>query len=104
MLVWSIESPPVRSLPADRHRKYKNFKLVGLHPICAFMFAGGYALRAYQASGTNYMYSVDNSQSLIIFVVSQVLIYIAPWVHLEGICLQGMRDEMKADPVVQPHA
>ncbi|QUC17467.1 uncharacterized protein UV8b_01708 [Ustilaginoidea virens] len=53
--------------------RYKSFKLVGLHPFCAVLFTAGYALREYASK--NYLYSDRN---LIIFIVSQVLIYICP--------------------------
>ncbi|KIX09108.1 uncharacterized protein Z518_00186 [Rhinocladiella mackenziei CBS 650.93] len=52
---------------------YKCFKLIGLHPLCAVMFTAGYALREYGAF--NYMY---NTRNLIIFILSQVLIYVCP--------------------------
>ncbi|KAI1781320.1 hypothetical protein F4818DRAFT_451459 [Hypoxylon cercidicola] len=53
---------------------YKCFKMVGLHPLCAVLFALGYALREYGAF--NYMYS--STQNLIIYVLSQVFIYVCP--------------------------
>jgi hypothetical protein len=56
---------------ADSH--YKCFKLIGLHPLCAVLFTAGYALREYGAF--NYTYSTKN---LIIFILSQVFIYICP--------------------------
>jgi hypothetical protein len=52
---------------------YKLFKLIGLHPFCAVLFTVGYALRVYGAF--NYLYS---SQTLIIYILSQVFIYICP--------------------------
>lgn len=52
---------------------YKCFKLIGLHPLCAVLFTAGYALREYGAF--NYLYSTQN---LIIYILSQVLIYICP--------------------------
>ncbi|KAJ2893347.1 putative RTA1 domain protein [Zalerion maritima] len=54
---------------------YKSWKLIGLHPICAVMFAVGYAMREYLALD-NYVYR--GSQNLIIYVLSQVFIYICP--------------------------
>ncbi|KAK2743967.1 hypothetical protein FQN55_007016 [Onygenales sp. PD_40] len=54
--------------------KYKSFRLIGLHPLCAVMLASGYALRVYGAMD-NYLYSTAN---LIIFILSQVFIYICP--------------------------
>jgi hypothetical protein len=47
--------------------------LIGLHPVAAVTFTAGYALREYGAF--NYLYS---SQNLIIYIVSQILIYICP--------------------------
>ena len=57
--------------PMSSH--YKSFKLIGLHPLCAVLFTAGYALREYGAF--NYLYS---SKNLIIYILSQVLIYICP--------------------------
>ncbi|KAK2008679.1 hypothetical protein LZ32DRAFT_640503 [Colletotrichum eremochloae] len=56
--------------------RYKAFKLVGLHPTCAVMFTVGYALREYGAY--NYLYDQDDKTSLIIFILSQVFIYVCP--------------------------
>ncbi|KAK6088738.1 rta1 domain-containing protein [Seiridium cupressi] len=56
--------------------RYKSFKLIGLHPVCAVIFTAGYALREYGAF--HYLYNLDNSQSLLAFVLSQVFIYICP--------------------------
>ncbi|KAI1759005.1 putative RTA1 domain protein [Hypoxylon sp. FL1150] len=53
--------------------RYKCFKIIGLHPLCALMFAAGYALREYAAF--NYLYSTQN---LIIYILSQVFIYVCP--------------------------
>ncbi|KAH8805518.1 putative RTA1 domain protein [Xylogone sp. PMI_703] len=52
---------------------YKSWKLIGLHPLCAVIFTVGYALREYGAY--NYLYTQLN---LIIYVLSQVCIYICP--------------------------
>jgi hypothetical protein len=54
-------------------RRYKSFKLIGLHPLCAVIFTAGYALR--EVAAFNYFYSTRN---LIIYVLSQVFIYICP--------------------------
>ncbi|PQE07902.1 RTA1 domain-containing protein [Rutstroemia sp. NJR-2017a WRK4] len=60
-------------LKTDKTSRYKSTKLIGLHPLCAVMFAIGYSLREY---GTfNYMYSIPN---LIVYILSQVFIYICP--------------------------
>ena len=56
--------------------RYKAFKLVGLHPTCAVMFTVGYALREYGAY--NYLYEEDDKTSLIMFILSQVFIYVCP--------------------------
>ncbi|KAK3369817.1 hypothetical protein B0H63DRAFT_497103 [Podospora didyma] len=53
---------------------YKSWKLIGLHPVCAVVFTAGYALREYGAYG-NYLYSTRN---LLIYIFSQVSIYICP--------------------------
>lgn len=53
--------------------RYKCWKLMGLHPLCAVSFTVGYALREYGAF--EYLYSTQN---LIIYVISQVLIYVCP--------------------------
>ncbi|KAL9623615.1 MAG: hypothetical protein Q9160_002071 [Pyrenula sp. 1 TL-2023] len=52
---------------------YKSFKLIGLYPLCAVFFTAGYALR--ELSAFNYLYS---PRKLIIYILSQVLIYICP--------------------------
>ncbi|KUJ09633.1 uncharacterized protein LY89DRAFT_710985 [Mollisia scopiformis] len=56
--------------------RYKAFKLIGLHPLCAVMFTAGYALREYGAY--NYIYLTTTKLPLIIFVLSQVFIYVCP--------------------------
>ncbi|KAK4238427.1 hypothetical protein C8A03DRAFT_43842 [Achaetomium macrosporum] len=56
--------------------RYKAFRLIGLHPVCALLFTVGYALREYGAY--NYLYSFTTSVPLIIFILSQVFIYICP--------------------------
>lgn len=76
----------VSGQPSVSHRKtsdlltrmfsyYKAWKVIGLHPLCALLFTVGYALREYGAY--HYLYE-DNNTTLIIFVVSQVLIYVCP--------------------------
>lgn len=54
-------------------RLHKSWRLVGLHPVCGVMFTLGYALREFGAY--NYLYS---RQNLIIFILSQVFIYVCP--------------------------
>lgn len=59
--------------------RYKTFKLVGLQPTCGVMFMVGYGLRIY---GTyNFLYNADDKTSLIMFILSQVFIYVCPWIH-----------------------
>ncbi|ETS80027.1 hypothetical protein PFICI_07556 [Pestalotiopsis fici W106-1] len=58
--------------------RYKAFKLVGLHSICALLFTLGYALRAYGAFNNNYLYSETDQTPLIMFILSQVFIFICP--------------------------
>lgn len=84
MLVSVLPFPP--SLPAVRVRqvctsdigisRYKAWKLVGLHPVCAVLFTVGYALREY--GSYNYLYDVTTNLPLIIFVLSQVFIFVCP--------------------------
>ncbi|GES66690.1 RTA1 domain protein [Aspergillus terreus] len=54
--------------------RYKSFKMIGLHPLCAVLFTAGYAMRAYNAHG-HYMYNTPN---LLVYILSQVFIYICP--------------------------
>ncbi|TDZ18574.1 Lipid-translocating exporter-like protein RTA1 [Colletotrichum orbiculare MAFF 240422] len=56
--------------------RYKAVGLVGLHPLCAVLFTAGYSLRAWGAR--NYLYLRDDKTPLLVFVVSQVFIYICP--------------------------
>lgn len=44
--------------------------------MCAVMFTVGYALREYGAY--NYLYKVDDTMPLIIYILSQVFIYVGP--------------------------
>ncbi|GAB1318918.1 RTA1 domain-containing protein [Madurella fahalii] len=53
--------------------RYKAFRLIGLHPLCAILFTAGYALREYGAF--NYLFSIQN---LLIFIFSQVFIFVCP--------------------------
>ncbi|KAK3326691.1 RTA1 domain-containing protein [Apodospora peruviana] len=52
---------------------YNSSRLIGLHPLCAVLFTLGYGLREYGAF--NYFYTTQN---LLIFIFSQVFIYICP--------------------------
>jgi hypothetical protein len=56
--------------------RYKAWKLIGLHPLCAVLFTTGYALREY--GSFNYLYDPTNILPLIIFILSQVFIYVCP--------------------------
>ncbi|KAL1858340.1 hypothetical protein Daus18300_009958 [Diaporthe australafricana] len=61
--------------------RYHCFKMVGLHPFCAALFALGYALR--EVGAYNYSWQTDvegkiNTVNLIIYVLSQVFVYVAP--------------------------
>ncbi|CAN8097071.1 unnamed protein product [Discula destructiva] len=60
---------------------YKAFKIVGLHPFCAFLFALGYVLR--EVGAYNYSWQTDvegqvNVTNLIVCIISQVFIFVAP--------------------------
>lgn len=61
-----------------QNSRYKAFKLIGLHPLCAVLFTLGYALRGYGASGSKYLYSENDQTPLIMFILSQVFIFICP--------------------------
>ncbi|RYP13447.1 hypothetical protein DL767_010727 [Monosporascus sp. MG133] len=66
--------------------RYKAFNLIGLYPVCGVLLTVGYAMREYGAY--NYMYSVTTDLPLIIFVLSQVFIYIVPpLLELANYCL-----------------
>ncbi|KAI7785006.1 hypothetical protein LA080_008405 [Diaporthe eres] len=56
--------------------RYRSWKLIGLHPLCAVLFTVGYAMREY--GSYNYMYILDDSTPLIIFILSQVCILVCP--------------------------
>ncbi|KAI8172005.1 hypothetical protein K4K51_011598 [Colletotrichum sp. SAR 10_75] len=56
--------------------RYKSFKLIGLHPVCAVLFTAGYSLREYGAY--HYLYSETTKTPLMVFVFSQVFIYVCP--------------------------
>ncbi|KAL3442964.1 hypothetical protein BJX65DRAFT_298601 [Aspergillus insuetus] len=55
---------------------HKCFRPLGLHPLCGILFTLGYALREY--GSFNYLYEEENKTVLILFVLSQVFIYICP--------------------------
>lgn len=61
--------------------RHRCFKLAGLQPFCAALFALGYALR--EVGAYNYSWQTDiegkiNMTNLIIYVLSQVFIFVAP--------------------------
>ncbi|KAI8304059.1 hypothetical protein K4K61_006432 [Colletotrichum sp. SAR11_59] len=56
--------------------RYRAFKLIGLHPVCAVLFTAGYSLREYGAY--HYLYSETTKTPLMVFVFSQVFIYVCP--------------------------
>ncbi|KAL8369688.1 hypothetical protein RB595_000160 [Gaeumannomyces hyphopodioides] len=56
--------------------RYKAWKLIGLHPLCAVFFTAGYALRAYGSH--HYLYLPSDKSPLYIFILSQVFIFICP--------------------------
>lgn len=55
---------------------YKAFKLIGLVPLCAVLFALGYAIRQYGAY--NYLYTGRDGSALGAYIASQVAIYVCP--------------------------
>lgn len=55
---------------------YKSWKVSGLQPFVALIFTAGYALR--EAGAFNYQYNGLNKDSLIIYIMNQVLVYIGP--------------------------
>ncbi|KAL3435091.1 hypothetical protein BDV09DRAFT_204395 [Aspergillus tetrazonus] len=56
--------------------QYRSWRLLGLYPLCGVLFALGYALREYGAY--HYLYDEKNSTVLIVFILSQVFIYVCP--------------------------
>ncbi|RSM15719.1 hypothetical protein CDV31_004818 [Fusarium ambrosium] len=56
--------------------RYKAWKLVGMHCLCGVLFTAGYAMREYGAY--SYLYKTATKMPLIIFITSQVCIYICP--------------------------
>ena len=53
--------------------------MIGLHPICAILFTLGYAIRAYCSFGDNYIYNTQGD--LITYIMSQVFIFVCPYVQ-----------------------
>ncbi|KAL4813286.1 hypothetical protein BDW67DRAFT_178014 [Aspergillus spinulosporus] len=56
--------------------RYRSWRLFGLYPLSGVLFALGYALREYGAY--NYLYDEENTTVLIVFILSQVFIYVCP--------------------------
>ncbi|OLN97105.1 hypothetical protein CCHL11_02182 [Colletotrichum chlorophyti] len=56
--------------------RYKSWKLIGLHPFCATLFTLGYALRIWGAD--NCMYIPTNKLPLVLFIISQICIFVGP--------------------------
>ncbi|KAL4745324.1 hypothetical protein BDW72DRAFT_198755 [Aspergillus terricola var. indicus] len=56
--------------------RYQSWRLLGLYPLCGVLFALGYALREYGAY--HYLYDEENTTVLIVFILSQVFIYVCP--------------------------
>lgn len=66
-----------RGMNLNKFSRDKSWRLLGLLPFCAVSFAIGYALRTYSAFDA-YIYSPSNPTNLIVFIMSQVFIYICP--------------------------
>lgn len=61
--------------------RYKAFRLIGLQPLCALLFTMGYALRevgAYNYSWQGNIEGTINVTNLIIYILSQVFVFVAP--------------------------
>ncbi|KAK3290835.1 uncharacterized protein B0H64DRAFT_410772 [Chaetomium fimeti] len=56
--------------------RYKAWKLMWLHSLCAVLFTVGYALREW--GSFNYLFSRTDNTPLIMFILSQVFIYVCP--------------------------
>ncbi|KAL7904285.1 hypothetical protein GGI35DRAFT_490002 [Trichoderma velutinum] len=56
--------------------RYKALKLIGLHSVCAVVFALGFAFREY--ASYHYIYTGTGGTSLIMYILSQVFINICP--------------------------
>ena len=57
-------------------RRYGALKLTWLHLISALLFTVGYALREYGAH--HYLYDPEDETPLVLFILSQIFIYICP--------------------------
>lgn len=58
---------------------YASWKLTGLYAVCALIFTVGYGLRVY--GSRHYKFDEDDDddkKNLLVFVISQILIYTAP--------------------------
>ncbi|KAL6802736.1 hypothetical protein GGI42DRAFT_325045 [Trichoderma sp. SZMC 28013] len=56
--------------------RYKAFRLIGLHSVCAVLFTLGFAFREY--ASYHYIYTGTGGTPLIIFILSQVFINVCP--------------------------
>lgn len=55
--------------------RYKSWKLCGIYPFVTLLFTAGYALR--EVGAFHYKYP-ENKESLMIYIMNQVLIYAGP--------------------------
>ncbi|KXJ87059.1 RTA1 domain-containing protein [Microdochium bolleyi] len=58
--------------------RYKAFRLVGLQCVCGVLFTVGYALREYGAFNYLYRKGTDDRSPLLVYIFSQVFIYVCP--------------------------
>ena len=56
--------------------RYNAWKLMWLHAVCAVSFTAGYAIREW--GSYNYLYCVTDKTPLIMFILTQIFIYICP--------------------------
>ncbi|UKZ78943.1 hypothetical protein TrVFT333_006690 [Trichoderma virens FT-333] len=56
--------------------RYKALRMIGLHSVCAVFFTLGFIFREY--ASYHYIYTATEGPPLIIFILSQVFIYICP--------------------------
>lgn len=78
---WPFLQPAADRVPINFTSRYRCFKMAGLQPFCAALFALGYALR--EVGAYNYSWQTDiegkvNTTNLIIYVLSQVFVFVAP--------------------------
>ncbi|SMQ52976.1 unnamed protein product [Zymoseptoria tritici ST99CH_3D1] len=58
--------------------RYKAWKMIGLQPLCALLFTLGYAMREWNAFNYIYVDKTTSSNVLLVYILSQVFVYIAP--------------------------